>query len=151
MYWSGVDYCDVFISVWTLILTAPIHCRASTGDAMLYFSKSVQMKKQTHLHLGWSENIALASLHFWGNCSFKSIKVSMKSILYQNIYFHHIVCYGSVSVHELPVSVCKTSCHFMWTNCRRQRYKKKTWVINRSLKLCKASLRVGITPPTFPM
>ncbi len=23
-----VDYCDVFVSDWTLILMAPIHCRA---------------------------------------------------------------------------------------------------------------------------
>ncbi len=38
MDWSGVDYCDVLSAVWTLILTAPIHCRAS--DVMLHFSKS---------------------------------------------------------------------------------------------------------------
>ncbi len=39
----------MFLStVWTLILTAPIHCNAVL---MLNFSKSVLMKKQTHLHL----------------------------------------------------------------------------------------------------
>ncbi len=27
-----VDYCDVFICYWTLILTAPIHFRGSTGE-----------------------------------------------------------------------------------------------------------------------
>lgn len=54
---------------------------------------------------------------------------------------YRIVCYGSVSVYELPVSLCKTSCHFMWTNCRRQRYKKKTWVINRSLKLVQGLIK----------
>ncbi len=26
-----------------------------TSDVMLYFSKSVPKKKQTHLHLGWTE------------------------------------------------------------------------------------------------
>ncbi len=33
--WCGllVDYCDVFIRCWTLILTAPIHCRGSIDDA----------------------------------------------------------------------------------------------------------------------
>ncbi len=50
-----VDYCDVFISVWTLILTEPIHYRGSVGDVMLNFSKSVPMKKKTNLHLGWLE------------------------------------------------------------------------------------------------
>uniref|UniRef100_A0A673KFU9 non-specific serine/threonine protein kinase n=1 Tax=Sinocyclocheilus rhinocerous TaxID=307959 RepID=A0A673KFU9_9TELE len=49
MDWSGVDYLWIIVmflsAVGTLILTAPIHCRASIGD----FSKSVLMKKQTHL------------------------------------------------------------------------------------------------------
>ncbi len=38
-----------------LILTAPIHCRVSIGEqiSMLDFSKSVPMKKQSHL--GWPE------------------------------------------------------------------------------------------------
>ncbi len=27
-----VDYCDIFSALWTLILTAPIHCRGSTGE-----------------------------------------------------------------------------------------------------------------------
>ncbi len=53
--WCGslVDYCDVLSVVWTLIVTAPIHCRAR--DGMLHFSKSVLMEKQTHLHLGLNE------------------------------------------------------------------------------------------------
>ncbi len=29
---SYVDYCDVLSAVWTLILTAPIHCRDSVVD-----------------------------------------------------------------------------------------------------------------------
>ncbi len=50
----------MFLSaVWTLILVAPIHCRGSTGEKvmrMLNFSKTVHMKKQTHLHLGCPES-----------------------------------------------------------------------------------------------
>ncbi len=47
----------MFLSaVGTLILTAPIHCRGSTGEqVMLNFSKYVPMKTQSHLHLGWPE------------------------------------------------------------------------------------------------
>ncbi len=57
-WWTGVVWIIViFLSaVWTLILTAPIHCRWSIGEQeMLNFYKSVLMKKQTHLHLGWRE------------------------------------------------------------------------------------------------
>ncbi len=35
--WCGllVYYCDVLSAVWTLILTAPIHCRASVGEQVM--------------------------------------------------------------------------------------------------------------------
>ncbi len=33
--WSGVDYCDVLSAVWTLILTAPIHCRGSAAEQVM--------------------------------------------------------------------------------------------------------------------
>ncbi len=56
--WCGllVDYCDILSAVWTLILTAPIHCRGSTAEQVMqcYISPNL-MKKQTHLHLGWPE------------------------------------------------------------------------------------------------
>ncbi len=51
----------VFLSaVWTLILTAPIHCRGSIdpSDVMLNFSKSDLMKKQTHVHHGWPRGLS---------------------------------------------------------------------------------------------
>ncbi len=50
--WTGVLWVTVMFvaAVWTLILTAPIHCRGSTGE-QVNFSKSVPIKKQTHLHL----------------------------------------------------------------------------------------------------
>ncbi len=41
------DYCDV----WTLILTAPIHCRGSIGEQNV--PKSVLMKKRTWMAWGW--------------------------------------------------------------------------------------------------
>ncbi len=51
--WSGVDYLwniVMFLSaVWTLILTAPIHCRGSIGEQIC------TNEKKNHLHLGWPE------------------------------------------------------------------------------------------------
>ncbi len=53
-WWTGVVWIIVmFLSdVWTLILTAPIHCRASIAEQVMkcYISTN-QMKKQTHLWL----------------------------------------------------------------------------------------------------
>ncbi len=51
MDWSGVDYCDIFISCLDSHSDGThslqrIHCW--TSDGMLNFSKSVPMKKQTH-------------------------------------------------------------------------------------------------------
>uniref|UniRef100_A0A8C1M9V6 Formin 1 n=1 Tax=Cyprinus carpio TaxID=7962 RepID=A0A8C1M9V6_CYPCA len=54
---SAVDYLWIIVmflsAVWTLILTAPIHCRASIAETLMqcYISTNL-MKKQTHLHLG---------------------------------------------------------------------------------------------------
>ncbi len=31
----SVVYCDVLSAVWTLILTAPIHCRGSIGEQVI--------------------------------------------------------------------------------------------------------------------
>ncbi len=59
---SCVDYCDVFISWWTLILTAPIHCRGSTVEQVMQCKKSVLMKKQTHLHSEWPERELIFSI-----------------------------------------------------------------------------------------
>ncbi len=53
---DGFELCGLLVlflsAVWTLILTAPIHCTGYTGDKRL--SKLVLMKKQIHLGLGWS-------------------------------------------------------------------------------------------------
>ncbi len=61
---DGLEWCGLLViivmflsAVWTLILTAPIHCRGSTGEQVMqcYISPNL-MKKQTHLHLGWPED-----------------------------------------------------------------------------------------------
>ncbi len=52
------DYCDVFISCLDSHSDGTHSLHRShwwASDVMLYFSKSVLMKKQTHLHLGWPE------------------------------------------------------------------------------------------------
>ncbi len=58
-WWTGVLWIIVmFLSaVWTLILTAPIHCRASIAETLMqcYISPNL-MKIQTHLHLKWPEH-----------------------------------------------------------------------------------------------
>ncbi len=40
MDWSGMDYLLIIVmflsAVWTLILTAPIHCKASIGNAKFH-------------------------------------------------------------------------------------------------------------------
>ncbi len=76
---DGLDYCDVFISCLDSHSDGThslqrIHCWAS--DGMLNLSKSVLIKKQTHLHLGWPEGMHIFSkISFLGelffqNCSF---------------------------------------------------------------------------------
>ncbi len=48
--WSGVDYLLWFLSaVWTLILTAPIHCWGSIGEQVMYCYISPNLFLQTLL------------------------------------------------------------------------------------------------------
>ncbi len=59
-----VDYCGVFISCLESHSDGThslqrIHCNA---DVMLDFFKYVQMKKQTHLHIGWPEGEYIFSM-----------------------------------------------------------------------------------------
>ncbi len=88
-WWGSlVDYYDVFISSLDSHSDGThslqmIHWWAS--DVMLHFCiqiyinayKSVLMKKQTHLHLGWPEGEYFFSnfFHFWVNYSFKTRNV----------------------------------------------------------------------------
>ncbi len=62
-----MDYLQIIVmflsAVWTLILTAPIHCRGSIGEQMMYCCISVnQIKKQTHPHLGLAESEEISIL-----------------------------------------------------------------------------------------
>ncbi len=55
-----MDYLCIIVmflsAVWTLILTAPIHCRASIAETLMQRHISTNlMKKQTHPNLGWPE------------------------------------------------------------------------------------------------
>ncbi len=55
MDWSGVDYLWIIVmflsAVWTLILTAPIHCWASIAEQVMQWHISPNLiNKQTHLH-----------------------------------------------------------------------------------------------------
>ncbi len=59
MHWSSVDFCDVFISCLDSHSdgTHSLHrIHWWTSDVVLNFSKSVPMRKQTDLHLGWPES-----------------------------------------------------------------------------------------------
>ncbi len=65
MDWSGVDY------LWTLILTAPIHCNGSIGEQVMqcYISLNL-MKKHAHLHLEWPKNEKKKNSEFLGELFF---------------------------------------------------------------------------------
>ncbi len=63
--WCGllVDYCDVFISCLDSHSDGTHSLQMIhwwTSDVMLHFSKSVPVKKQTHLHLNWPEWIFIS-------------------------------------------------------------------------------------------
>ncbi len=69
MDWSGVDYVWIIVmflsAVWTLILTAPIHCRASIAETLMQWHISTNlMKTQTPLHLEWPCTIGLEHSDF---------------------------------------------------------------------------------------
>ncbi len=77
-----VDYLWIIVmflsAVRTLILTAPIQLQRNhwwASDVMLHFSKSVLMKKQTHLHLRCHEGVHFQQMFIFvktSECSFKS-------------------------------------------------------------------------------
>ncbi len=54
---NGLKLLWFLSAVWTLILTAPIHCRASIAETLMqcYISPNL-MKKQTHPNLVWPED-----------------------------------------------------------------------------------------------
>ncbi len=48
-------YCDVLSAVWTLILTAPIHCRASIAEQMMEFLKICSNEEINESASWWPE------------------------------------------------------------------------------------------------
>ncbi len=64
----------MFLSaVWTLILTAPIHCSGSIAEQVMKLQISPNlMKKQTHLRLVWPEGEFFFYYNFWVNYSFRT-------------------------------------------------------------------------------
>ncbi len=94
MDWSGVDYLWIIVmflsAVWTLILTAPIHCRASIAETLMqrHISSNL-MKKQTHPDLGWSEGEYISvNINFWENYSFKP---SSKNVLINTLTMQTLI------------------------------------------------------------
>ncbi len=70
IWWTGVDYLWIIVmflsAVWTLTLTAPIHC---TSEQVI---STNLMKKQTHLHLRWPERESFSANCV--NCTFKQFQ-----------------------------------------------------------------------------
>ncbi len=67
-WWTGLVWiaCGLLWCFYqTLILTAPIHCRASIAETVMqcYISPNL-MKNQTHIHLGWPEDEHIFSKKF---------------------------------------------------------------------------------------
>ncbi len=77
MLTDGLEWCRLLVmflsAVWTLILTAPIHCRASNGEQVMqcYISPNLMMKQT---HLGWPGGECIFSeFHFWVNFCFNPV------------------------------------------------------------------------------
>ncbi len=87
-WWTGV----VWIIVMFLASVNCIHCRGTIG-VMLHFSKSVPMKKLTHLHLGWHEGeYVLSKFSFLGEQFLKlkttpENKICCFKYLYNDLFF----------------------------------------------------------------
>jgi len=78
MDWSGLDYLWIVVmflsTVWTLILTAPIHYRRSIGEQLMLcyatFFQICSMKKLIYELDGLRLSIFSANVKFWVDCSF---------------------------------------------------------------------------------
>ncbi len=102
MDWSGVDHLWIIVmflsAVWTLILTAPIHCRASIAETVMqcYISPNL-MKKQTHPHLGRPEGehilIFWWTINIWIEMSSVQTYSTVPQVCHiQNIINHQHTC-----------------------------------------------------------
>ncbi len=96
-----VDYCEFLSAIWTLILTAPIHCRWSIGEQVLCF-KSVPMKKQALLHLGWHEvEYICTKFPFWVDYSFKYSSFQIKALKGKRQISGSLHCCFAEHIHSI--------------------------------------------------
>ncbi len=83
MDWSGVDYCDVFISCLDSHYDGTHSLQMIhwwTSDLMIHFSKSVLIKTQAHLHLRWPECEYFQNI--WVNYSYWFIFIARNFFVY---------------------------------------------------------------------
>ncbi len=116
LHWSGVDYCDVSISCFDSHSDGThslqrIHWWAS--DAMLNFSRSVLMKKQTHLYLANFQQFILNN---------------NREISVENPWFQICICYIHIfTVKTTRIAHIKTITAVFLTGCQRTR----VWTCSR--------------------
>ncbi len=110
--WSGVDYCDVFISCLDSYSDGThslqrTHCWAS--DGMLHFPKSVLIKKQTHLQLEWTEGeyifMKCSQKHFWGEL-FVNWKQCIMGYIACNAYAYRRSAYCALYILQYSELLC---------------------------------------------
>ncbi len=117
MLTDGLEWCGLLWCFYqTLILTAPIHCRASIAETLMQRHISTNlMKKQTHPDLRWT-----ADIHFWVNYSFNTANTAkcMQPVFLQwgltafdpvvsqlKVYFKHLLIWSGFG-HVMSVCVC---------------------------------------------
>ncbi len=97
MDWSSLDYCEVLAAVWTLILTAPIHCRGSIIEQIMECFFLIVRLKNTCALLCYL-NIFLL---FWSSTTEKSsqdnllnicFRVSLKIVSHMGLKQHEDSC-----------------------------------------------------------
>ncbi len=75
MDWSGVDYLWIIVmflsAVWTLILTAPIHCKGSIAEQVMECFPKTDEETNSKILDGLRVSKFSANFHFWVNYSFK--------------------------------------------------------------------------------
>ncbi len=63
---------------------------------MLNFAKSVPMKKQTHLHLGWPEGLKVY-FNFGGKYSFNTVYFALCKVFYYARFYATFLCFHNVA------------------------------------------------------
>ncbi len=100
--WTGLDYLCIIVmflsAVWTLILTAPIHCRASIAETVMQWHISPNlMRKQTHLNLGQPE-----SEHIVSKCTVFGVEVPLNERFWSRFHSSAQVCNNCQSCDFKP-------------------------------------------------